>query len=341
MNKLSRTIDTEKLAQSKERTMNFVMDQINVAPAKTHNFKSIFFRPVLIPAFVLLIAFVLIFSPNAIGPVDNSVTLNAMASEKVAEISYISSSFVVLQSTPYTNVAYFLDSSEQTAFETDTSKINLYFDTLKIFLEEDLLKDNISTTVLRGEEFDQLVEFTIEERLYKFYISIENELINGELHIGSSIFTVTGSYKETDDELEITLVSYQGTDYISIEYKSENKEESETKYQIQSNINGIEESKEVKLSFENNESKVEITEGDNEYLLKKEIEGNLYQYKLEYKIDGIDGSAIIIEELDELGNISYSYQIKEGNIEKEIKKDKPNYDYDENPGNGEDKTKKR
>jgi hypothetical protein len=327
MNKFSRTVDIEKMNQSKQRTMEHVMEHINTVPSKKFRLKS-FMRPVLLPAFVLIFALVVVLLPKGASPIDERVILSEMASEKAAEIAYISSSFIGLESASLSGNYQFLDTSTNTEFENDSAKINLYFDTLRLFLEEDFVQDTISVTVLENDDFEQLLKFTIEDQVYQFYITINEDSIEGELHIGTKIFSVSGTYKQTDDELSITLRSIRGTDSISIEYKSETNQEVETKFQIKSRINGVEETKEIKVSIEDNESKVEIKEGENEYLLKKELEDGSVQYKLEYKLNGVQGNATITETTNNDGNTTYNYRIKEGNVEKDISAEKPDHGYE-------------
>lgn len=333
MAKLSRNIDPIQMNQAKQRSMAIVMDQIDQEPSHRSILRSLF-KPVLIPTFLLIFALVVTFFPNNVLP-DEPVVLNALESERVAEIAYISTSFIVLESANVSNFYQFLDTSDTTEFEQETEKINVYFDALRIFLEDDFLQDNVSITVLEEGDYDQLIEFTLNDNVYQLYMTIIDDVITGELLVGTKTFTVTGTFEHRDDEFSISLDAIHGSDSVSIEYESEINSETEIKYQIHSQINGVEESKEVKIAFENNERKVEIKEGNNEYLLKKEFEGNIFTYKLEYTINGIDGSAKIIEGTDSNGNTTYSYQIKEGNIEKEIDKQKPDYGYDDNPGNND------
>jgi hypothetical protein len=295
------------------------------------------YRVSLVPTLLLLIALVMILSPTGDNPPDNTITLSAFESQKLAEISYISSSLIgatiIVDNTLFARLA----TGDTTEFEDNDEQINLYFDTLKVFLEDENFYDSVTVTVLlEGSEFDQLIEFELNGNIYQFYITIEDGVITGELTIGIKTFAVTGTFEETTEELKIVLEATNGNDYINIEYKTESEDEIESNYQIQQRINGIESSKEIKISIEDEESKVEIKEGQNEYTLQKEIEDGVVQYKLEYKINGTEGSATISEQVDVDGNVSYNYRVSEGDEEKDVHHNKPDYDYDDEEDDEED-----
>jgi len=318
--------------ESKLRTMDVVMDQIHQHQSKSSIF-GFLLKPVLIPAAILIIALVVINFPKGNSPIDEPIVLSSTESERIAEIAYLSTNLFVLGEPSVSNSIQFLDTSDTTEFESESERINLYFDTLRVFLEDDLLQDQVAISILENEDFEQLMEFSLRDTTYQLYMTIQGEIITGELHVGDQIFTFSGTVTQENDEFSIELDAISGTDKVTISYSTEGNQSFEKKYNIQSQIDGISENKEVYISFENNESKVVISENDNQYLLKKELEGTIFVYKLEYKINGVNGQATIIEGTDLDGNATYSYHIKEGDVEKEINQRKPQKD--ENPGNSE------
>ena len=337
MPKLQRHIDPITMEQSKERTIHTVMDQIE-QPHHSFSIKYIL-RPAFFPALILIFALVIIFNgPSQIGPIDNNDDIiNAYTSEKLAEISYISSSFIGSTITVSNPIFQFLADTDETEFETENDTINLYFDTLRVFLNDDF-SSLVTYEELVDQEYDYLITFDVNEHPYEFYISLDGETITGILMINQVTYNLTGSLVIEDDETTFVLRAINGADFVNIEYKTESEDEVNTKYTVQSRINNVEKEQEITVSHEENEQKVEIHDGDNEYTLKQELEDGVVQYKLEYKINDTDGEAIIIETTGNDGVTTYSYQIKEGDIEKDIEKGKPQYNFDdddddENPGN--------
>ncbi len=326
MSKLKRELDLEIVEQAKERSINAVMMEISI-PSRKPLIKAIL-KPTLVPLFTVLLILAIALSPRT--TTDNPTIINAFESQKYAEITYLSASLIESTTTISTGNIVKLGFLDLTEFEDNEELINLYFDTLKVFLEEDNFLSNTTITTLDNHEFQTLISFEENSVTYNFYITIDEDgVIEGLLVINDITYQVEGTTEEDKESLKIELQAKKGSDYITIEYETENKEEQEIKYQIQTSINGVETNKEVKVSKENDESKVEITEGANEYELKKELEDGQYKYKLQYKINEIEGEAIITEEIDSNGLVQYQYQIKEGNEEKIIDKNKPDHSYDD------------
>ncbi len=327
MNKYQRKIDYDKVEQSKSKSIDMVMNEINKEDKSFSIYKSI--KPTLISALGIIILLVVIFTSSDPANPDDQIILSAFESQKLAEISYVTSNLISSNVQVNNNLLTQLSTLEITEFEDNDELINLYFDTLKVFLEDETFNDSVTITILEDNEFDQLLEFEIDGVMYQFYISIVDSDILGELIVENTIYEVTGKFEETETELSIEIEAVFGNDFIIIKYKTESEDDIETKYEVHKRIQNIETYSEIKVSHEEDEVKVEIIEGQNEYTLKKETENGNNKYKLEYKINGVSGEAEITEEEDAQGNISYNYQIKEGDEEKEIHHGKPDYDYEE------------
>jgi hypothetical protein len=326
MNNYSREVDSAKMEQSKQRTMTYVMDTIN-QPQRSSWLRHLY-RPILVPTLAFIIALALILQPGE-GPVDKPFTVSAQESQTLAEISYLSSSLIAANITVADHTFQFLANNDTTEFEDNTDEINMYFDMLKVFLDDDLFSNNVTITLLEDSPFTQLMEFSSNGIAYQFYIAVNDGIISGELLVNNAVFTVSGRLEEEDDEYSIELEATSGNDYVRISYQTENNSEVETKYEVESQINGVTATRQIKVSFENDEAKVEIEEGENSYQLKRELEDGAVQYKLEYTINNQEGEAVIIETTDTAGAVTYSYQVKEGDVEKEIEKGRPDYDYEE------------
>jgi hypothetical protein len=334
MAKLQRKINPIYVEQAKERTIQSVMEQID-SPSRSFTFKQLL-RPVLVPTLVLIAILTVLFFPEGNTPIDDDPGV-ILTEERatLAELSYLTSSFIGANlSVQDTNMIFLLDTTE-TEFESEEDNINLYFDTLRIYLEDIDFNDLVTIEALEDSTFDYLIRFELENVTYDFYITLNDSIITGELVIGGITFDVTGSLETTDIETSFELEAISGSDYVHISYTYEEGNETESKYIVSSFLSGVESEQEITVSFEDNEAKVQIKDGTNEYTLKREIEDMQTAYKLEYKINGVEGEARIQESMDSEGNTLYQYSIKEGGVEKDIERGRPNYDFDDNPGNGQ------
>lgn len=135
---------------------------------------------------------------------------------------------------------------------------------------------------------------------------------------------------EEENETKMVLIATNGEDTLKVVYKTETEEdETTTKFYLEQTIDGVMREIQLKISEEEDEFKVDIKDGENEFTFKREVEEEGTVYKLTYTVDGVSGTVKIIETVDENGETVYEYQIKEGNIEKNTERGKP-----ENKGKG-------
>ena len=128
--------------------------------------------------------------------------------------------------------------------------------------------------------------------------------------------------ESNDSERKMVLIARNGDNYIEMTYKVENEEdETETKFEMESFINGVENEIVIKIENEKDEYKVEIEDGDNYYEFKKEFEDEGIEYKLEYQVNGVEGEIKITETTDEFGETVYIYEIDEEGKYKEVEID--------------------
>ena len=329
MTKINRKIDTSRMNQSKEKTMDYVLNAISKEKQTLNPWVKQ--RTLLLSTFVLFIALVvLLTSPNIAPPGTNPITISAYESEKIAEISYITTSFIGSSIYISNPLLMHLANGDITEFEDNDELVNLYFDTLRVFLEVDVFSESVTVTNVDDHPNSVIILFTVDEVVYELHITFDENDFFGTLIIAGINYEVIGSLEDTDTEFKLFFEAKNGLDFVHIEYESEEKkDELEAKYQVHQRINNIETEKEIKIKNEDDESSVEITEGTNEYQLVKEFENGEFHYKLQYKINEVEGEAIIKEQTDIHGNTTYNYQIKEGDKEKELNQNKPDYDYDE------------
>lgn len=145
--------------------------------------------------------------------------------------------------------------------------------------------------------------------------------------------------EEDDDEIKMVLIATNGDDTIKIIYKTELEDgEFETKFYVEQTIGGITKNIALKIEQEENETKVKITDGEDEYTFKREVEEEGVVYKLQYQVDGVTGMVKITEITAEDGTITYDYFIQEAGKEKHTEKQEPKSNFDEEEEESEEET---
>lgn len=322
MNKMNREMNEHIMNQSKEKTIDFVMTEINKKPAGLFN-KS-FFRVKLVPALVLLFALVLVLifsiSTDPFTPTTHAnPLLDNSNQERLVQLSYITGNLVVSSFTADSGVTLMrLADVDETEFEGDIVEFNAYFDMLRVFLEDDPFKSNFAVEILEEGDYAIKITFTVDNDEYIFLVNLDDTVLSGTLEVKGIILEVTGKLEEKNNELKFDIKAINNLNYIEIEYQVETTEEIEKTYEITSYINGITKNKTIEITIENEETKVKIKEDNKEYELEKTLEDGVIVYNLKYTIGEIEGEATIIETIDILGNKIYKYQISEDGYEKEI-----------------------
>lgn len=336
MNKYNRSIDYQKMNESKNRSIDFVMNEIN-RPKISFKIRTKHLMSMSLTMF--LIAFVFVLNTGNGSDIKTGVTLNAASIDQITEVTYISGNLLAGEILANRSLLTQLSNNDITEFEGDIDEFNMYFDVLKIFLDDNAINIPVITEYL-GEEFQSTLTYTVGSEIYIFNINTDGINISGELIIGSKVYQVSGTIIETINESEVELLSRSGDNYIKISYEKEFSDETSTQYKIESRINGISKEKEIKVSKSEEESKVEINDNNNEYSLKKELEETGYVYKIEYKIGDKSGEAKIVETIVN-GQNQYTYKISEDGIQKEINKSDPHqFGRDEREDKGKSSNKK-
>jgi len=223
----------------------------------------------------------------------------------------------------------FLSTTNETEFESRFDEYHQYFHMLKVFLEPDYFKNAASIVESDKEGYGSKLIFESDDVAYTLYMNVEDDEVTGLLYVNKNEYTLSGTFEEEEDEFSLELYASSGENYIDIRYDSEFGTETESTYYIESMINGMYEEKEIKVSHEEDEYKVEMEKTDSSFELKYEFDDGQYVYKLIYEINDQEGEVLITETVNELGEIVYQYRIKEGDISREIDREKPSFDEDD------------
>jgi len=338
MDKLNRKVDTNKLEFSKQRTIDYVMTKINEKKSIWSIFKPIKLKFVMTAlTVVLLIAVAIItnLNPSSITP-----TLSEVKTKKLVETSYISATIIAntaITATNTTPLSFVQLADNETEFEKNITDFNRYFDMLKVFIDEENFSDMAIIEEIEDMEYQYKLSYSVDNKEYVIYLSVnEKNEINGEITISGKTMTLEGRIEDKNDEFSLELVARKGKDFIVIEYESEFEDEIQKKYYIKQDINGVYIEKEVTVEIEDDETKVEIKEGNNSYKLEKYLENGVTIYYLEYEVNNLEGEAFITETNDQFGKTTYSYNIKESGIEKDIDLDDPDDEDDEDEDDEDD-----
>jgi hypothetical protein len=142
---------------------------------------------------------------------------------------------------------------------------------------------------------------------------------------------------EEESETKMVLIASDGENTIRVAYKNEvEDDESKTVISITKTINGVESFSKMTIKQEDDETKLIIEEDGDEYVFKAEVEDDgEMEYKLTYRVDGVEGRVMIKASYDEFGELVYEYHITEGGHEYTEQRGKPEWaGRPENPGNG-------
>ena len=284
MEKLNREFDEARIEMAKANTIDNVMERIT----QKRSFLSWFSLPRLRIAIVsmsILILAVVIFATNANNPT-TPPALSEFQTKKLVETSYMSATIisnVVTDSiTPLAYTTLLAIDNEETEFEKNIDQFNYYFNMLKAFIDDDSFIDNALVEELQDSDYDYEISYFVDNKEYVFLLKVnEDDTISGQLSIGSKTMNIEGKIKDEVNEYKMEIVARSGQDYIKIEYKTETDDETVREYQIQEYINGVETEKEVKIEIEGDEVKVEMQEGENEYLLEQYLRNGSTTYYIE------------------------------------------------------------
>lgn len=340
MDKYNRPIEQDYLEQSKQRVVGNVMDEIQ----KEGLFSRLlaYKKPLVASLVAAALVFLAVLSSNPLSgdqtppTTVQPITLKENDIIKFAEVSYLSGTLVA-SSFQVDNTGFVqMNTADETAFEGKFDEYHQYFHMLKVFLEPDYFKNTAQLVESDDEMYASKLMFEADGVQYVLYMNVEEEQINGVLYVGQKTFDLVGSYEESDDEFSLDLYASKENNYIDISYDSEIGTESESTYSIESMINGVYQEKEISVSHEADEYKVEMENSNSSFELEYEIsdEGNIYY--LSYEIEDQEGEVLITETVNEFGEVVYHYEVTEGDISREIDRGKPSLDDDDEEEDEED-----
>ncbi len=340
MDKLNREFDETRINASKIKTIEIVMDRINSKPSFS-SFFQVFKLKYVTTLFVFVIVVAIVIATSINNPVQPP-QLTEIQKEKLVETSYMSANIIsnsIVNATTLSLTKLALLSEEQTEFEKNIDDFNMYFNMLKVFIDEENIMENAEIETLVDSDYDYRIVYSVGFKEYEFFLAFDNQKITGIINIGQKQLTVDGIFHETSDSFKLDLEARQNDDYIKIKYNSSNDSAIEQKYEIEQEINGVYLEKEVKVKSNNNKTTVEIDEENAQYKLEKYLENGDTIYYLEYEIGDSSGEAYIIETTNDLNQTIYQYSISEDGLEKEIELEDPDEDEEEEKQEKEDEEK--
>ncbi len=328
--KYNRYIDEQKLNNTKEQNINLVMGKILYKKERRNIFSN--FKIVgtsLSLALVVVLSYFMFFNV----PILPTIELSEFSKEKIVETSYLTGNVMAHSITQATalsvmnlSVMYLVDS--ETEFEQDIDNFNLYFDMLKVFIDDSDFNKDVTIEYFEQGEYDILISYTIDSNIYAFYLNIQDTTLSGIININQKQYIVEGELVDIENNFSLKLKAESGNDYIEIEYQTETKEETEKQFEIKQDINGVYIEREIQIKYEDDSVKVEMNDGNGEYKLEQFSSGAESVYYLEYNINDSEGEVFITESIDEFDNTQYHYDITEDGIEQQFDLDDPD-DHDE------------
>jgi hypothetical protein len=226
-----------------------------------------------------------------------------------SETSVISGIFVINEE-EYTIQAY-NNLEDKDKFEDDDD--DLYEDDDD---DDDLYEDDDEENDNDDEDFDDLSFNKLSETTTE---APTTEEPTTEVDGSSGVTTEVEDGDDDEKEEKMVLIATNGENTIKMTYKTETEDgEVETKFNMETLINGIEKEISIEIKVENKEYKVEVEDGDNSYEFKREIEKDGIKYELEYEVNGVEGEIEIFETTNELGETVYIYEIEEEGKYKEV-----------------------
>ena len=330
MDKLNREIDHNRMEISKAKTIDSVMDKVNKESVVNSFFRTFKTKFALVFMAVALLV-VVVIATNTNEPYQ-PISLSEVQTRKLVETSYMSASIIsnAVVNTTATQLAFIPLNENITEFEKNIDEFNYYFNMLKVFIDNSDFTENALIEELVDEVYQYKISYLVDGKEYIFYLDFDSEgNITGEINIGSKKMLVEGKFEESENEFELELTARRNNDFIVIEYQSETSDEIETKYLVKQSINSVYSEKEINIEFEEDEIKVEIIQGEDQFLLEKFSENGSVVYFMEYEVNGLDGEVYITESIDEFGKTIYSYHITEGEYERDIDLEDPDDEDDE------------
>lgn len=339
MKKYNRPVNQYYLDKSKEKVIESVMNEVTRDSflERLMNYRTQLVAGLMMAALVLLA----LLSNNPLTGDQNPpstvqpITLSESETVKFAEVSYLSGTLIASSFQVNSNQMMFLNTTNETEFEGKFDEYHQYFNTLKVFLEPDYFKNNAQLVESDKEEFGSKMLFEADGVNYTIYMNVDEEELTGLLYVNSKVYDLSGTFEEDDEEFSLELYASSGENYININYDSEFGSETEATYSIESMINGEYTEKEIKVSHEEDEYKVVMENTTSSFELTYEFDNGQYIYKLSYEINDQEGEVLITETINEFGETIYHYNVTEGDISKEIDREKPSFD-DEDDEDEED-----
>ena len=293
---------------------------------------------------VIVLSMVMMFLISACG--STAVSETPMSnSTSVASLSYISSGFIDAELSTYNPDSYnptFLSTvlldkpgTTTTKVEGEIGYVNIYLDKLKIFMDDGFDAIEVDQDVESDNpDYDFMFSYTVEEEDYIIYYNYDEEISTSE---GILIVDEVTYNLQIEDNLKegeggeskrnLILTATNGDNWITIDYELKTDGDDTKQYlEVTRFIEGVESLVTIEIKADGDSFKVSIEDGDNSYDFKVEVSAEGTHYKLDYIVDGVDGTAKIYETVNEDGDFVYDYKITEGDVITTIEKTPPGQD---------------
>lgn len=331
MSRLHIKIDPEQMNQSKKRTIQKVMNNIDSQHVEHVRKRRLSFsKESIIFSFMLVIALIVMIT---VGDNNGTVEIQAYETKEIANTTYLTAGIISMSntvndlsvSTGFVQLGL-MESLGSTNFEQNINQFNYYFDMLRVYVDQVDLQEIITFEELIDSEFDYKLSYVLDNQLHEFYISQNKTFLSGELHIENTVFIVEGTLEKNNNEIGLELVAYNGEDYVKISYTNEIDDEIEKKYHIEQKMDQVIIQREITVKIEDDETVVEIKEDNAEYKISKTVLTDGIVYEVEYEVGNQEGEVEILITIDEFGNEVFRYDISENGEEVEIDLDDPDED---------------
>lgn len=333
MKKYNRPVNQYYLDKSRRKVIDSVMNRVNKDSLLTRLMQ--YKTPIVVSFMMATLVFLALLSNNPLTGDPNPpstlqpITLSESETVKFAEVSYLSGTLIASSFQVNNNQMMFLNTTNETEFEGKFDEYHQYFNMLKVFLEPDYFKNNAELLESDIEEYSSKLLFEADGVNYILYMNVDEETVIGLLYVNDNVYDLSGTFEEENEEFSLELYASSGDNYININYDSEFGSETESTYYVESMINNEYAEKEIKVSHESDEHKVEMENTTSSFELTYEFDDGQYVYKLSYEINDQAGEVLITETINEFGDIIYHYQITEGEISKDLDREKPSFNGDE------------
>ena len=256
---------------------------------------------------------------------DEYETIPALTTnDALATLSFIAASLIdlnVISGSTATDPA-------QTLIEENLVKVNELFDTFSVFVDNGTdLFTNLVAESSDHVDFEYMLTININEEAIIIHYNVDSETaaIIGIILMGDAQYAInaTNSLDSEQDRKEMVLTVTHLLDSVEVTYESEYDEDAkELEFDIVSVINEVETTLEVELRKSEDGFELDLDNGMDLEISKETINGQVV-YEIDYELNSVEGEIEVTVLVDELGQVTHSFEIIEGQVEVVVEMDDP------------------